>query len=77
MRQASRIVVIVLCTGLLLADANRAEGQDAFAGVWRAGDDPYYLVDGSNKWVRLSTLEFSGAPFTLPFSNTSVKRWNG
>ncbi|HEX3578007.1 MAG TPA: M23 family metallopeptidase, partial [Thermoanaerobaculia bacterium] len=34
-------------------------------------------VDGANKWVRLSALEFSGAPFTLPFSNPSVKRWNG
>jgi len=34
-------------------------------------------VDGGDKWVRLSAVEVSAAPFTLPFSNPSVKRWNG
>ena len=33
--------------------------------------------DGGEKYARLSALYFSDAPFTLPFSSTSVKRWNG
>jgi hypothetical protein len=28
---------------LILGGASHAAAQDAFAGVWRAGNDPYYL----------------------------------
>lgn len=34
-------------------------------------------VSGSEKWVRLSAIELDTKPFVLPFSDTSVKRWNG
>jgi len=34
-------------------------------------------VAGGDHFVRLSALMFSAAPFTLPFSDTNVKRWNG
>ena len=64
MRQASRIVILLLCTALLLTGANRVEGQDAFAGVWRGGNDPYYLWIGTNfndfkaKWETLSAQNY-------------------
>ena len=40
--------------------SSSAQAQDAFAGVWRAGNDPYYLWVGANwndfnaKWQALS-----------------------
>lgn len=33
--------------------------------------------DGGNKYVRLSAVQINAQPFVLPFSNTSVIRWNG
>jgi hypothetical protein len=33
--------------------------------------------DGGNKYVRLSAVQINAKPFVLPFSNTSVIRWNG
>ena len=44
------------------------------------GHQTYYravVVDGANQYVRHSALQFKGAPFVLPFSDTSVKRGNG
>ena len=55
-----RLLILTLTSVVLLAGSNRAEGQDAFAGVWRAGNDAYYLWIGADwngfksKWEALN-----------------------
>lgn len=54
-----RLLVLMLLVSLF-AGVQRAEAQDAFAGVWRAGNDGYYLWIGASwndfesKWKDLS-----------------------
>jgi len=60
-RKAVRALAALLAlVGLLYLCPSMARAQDAFAGVWRAGNDPYYLwvgVDWNNfnaKWQELA-----------------------
>ena len=56
-----------------------ARGLPGTCPVPAVGDRVYYrwpcaTFDGSERYVRLSALYFTGAPFTIPFSDKAVER---
>lgn len=50
-KAARALAALLALIGTLYLCPSTARAQDAFAGVWRAGNDPYYLwvgVDWNN-----------------------------
>lgn len=78
--QGLRLVKLVRCPGCGSDCANQLIAKDPYIYYITGHPTAYnWPVDtvGSDKFVRLSAVTYSAAPFTLPFSDTSVKRWNG
>src|SRR5262249_20324999 len=55
-----RFLLLGICVAVLFS-AQHAQAQNAYAGVWRSGNDPYYLWIGASwndfeaKWKSLSS----------------------
>src|SRR5258708_5164928 len=80
--QNLRLIKLVTYPGCSSACANQVVAKSAYDyGITGDNTGYHWPVDTDpatgEKYARLSALEFSAAPFTLPFSDTSVKRWNG
>jgi hypothetical protein len=60
------------------ATASHCEGRPETCGAPGAHDTVAYrwpvVADGENRYLRLSALDFHDAPFTLPFSDLTVRR---
>src|SRR5258708_2840649 len=80
--QNLRLIKLVTYPGCSSDCANQVVAKSAYDyGITGDNTGYHWPVDTDpatgEKYARLSALEFSAAPFTLPFSDTSVKRWNG
>ncbi len=63
----------------ITATATHCKGAPGTCSVPAAGAQVWYrwpcaTFDGSERYIRLSALYLSGAPFTIPFSDAAVKR---